>query len=135
MAYETTAPSPFYDKATDTDGGCSVGSGVSPLYDKLKPLTITAPQVRAAATKCPDADRVLRELFPDVFAPPPPPPPPLYEPVSSAIQFDVRGVGGFKGFGYYLPKGTAYYKTGVARTWRVITDNEGIQVLIHELAK
>jgi hypothetical protein len=95
----------------------TVGCAVEPI------VNTTAAKVKKAAETCPDAKRVLKELFPDVFkhdgyedfagCPP------MYKPDGTAL-LERRGSGDWGGRGLFL--NTRYQ-------WDIVRDNEGYQTL------
>jgi hypothetical protein len=93
--------------------------------DKPAPLTLTPEQIRKAASRCPDAAMVLKELFPHVFAEPLP-----YRAVDGFLTLNARALGSLKGCGYYLPVLSAAVRNA---GWKIVMDEHGAQVLVHEL--
>lgn len=93
----------------------------------VKELTVTEDCVKKAAETCPDAKRVLAELFPDVFKPRGP----QYATSAHAGQFERRTSGNFKDKGWFLldfaPEGKIQ--------WGVTLDNQGYQVLVGVIQK
>jgi hypothetical protein len=83
-------------------------------------LKVTKERVVAAAAKCGDAARVLKELFPEAFVKP--------HVASGELQIDgisraeVREYGEYEGIGFYLDD----YRYD----WAIVKDNEGTLVLV-----
>jgi hypothetical protein len=86
-------------------------------------LKVTAERVKEAAASCQDADRVLRKLFPEAFAP---------EPVlvvtrsDGALRVDgellmARNSGNFAGRAIYLDG---------SHRWDIVKDNQGATCLV-----
>lgn len=101
-------------------GQAAQGSGASTGQQQANPapLTVTADAVKRAAARCPDAKRILAELFPQVF--------------DDLVRFNgqqlhsvpyiaTRAVGKYAGQGLYLDSNYC---------WEVVKDDVGYSVLI-----
>lgn len=109
----------------------------------MKTLSVTDDRVRKAAESCPDAKRVLMELFPDVFVPKGSQY--VVPATGTATQIVLsldgkqtpyaiqqRAGGNYNAKGFFLPK-----TTGIAPypkiQWKIVTDNQGEFVLLGEV--
>lgn len=106
-----------------------------------KNLTVTDDRVKKAAESCPDAKRVLTELFPEVFAPQVQYVVPTNGAATSiglsvngkktAYNMQQRNGGEYSEKGFYLPKTTGFGAPNIE--WSVRKDREDEFVLIGEV--
>lgn len=87
-----------------------------------KDLAVNPERIRAAARSCPDADKVLRAIFPEAFESEAQSPYVAVSITRQELTLDMRRTGDLAEHGWYL--------NGERLRYAVVRDNQGFQVLV-----